>query len=52
MMKACENGHGGDLPDALNGSSDRRVLAQGEMSPHFIINRQRMGEECGVDAPR
>jgi hypothetical protein len=37
MMYSSEERNRGNLPDALNGSSDRRVLAQGEVSPHLIV---------------
>ena len=37
MMQPSEERHRGDLPDALNGARDRRVLLQREVSPHFII---------------
>jgi hypothetical protein len=36
-MYSSEERKRGNLPDALNGSSDRRVLAQGEVNPHLIV---------------
>jgi hypothetical protein len=37
MMYSSEERMRGNLPDALNASSDRCVLAQGEVSPHLIL---------------
>jgi hypothetical protein len=37
MMYSSEERNCGNLPDALNASSDRCVLAQGEVSPHLIV---------------
>jgi hypothetical protein len=37
MMQSSEERQRSDLPDALNGARDRRVLLQREVSPHFII---------------
>jgi hypothetical protein len=37
MMYSSEKRKHGNLPDALIASSDRCVLAQGEVGPHLII---------------
>ena len=37
MMQASKKRRGGDLRDTANGSSDRCVLVQGEVSAHLII---------------
>jgi len=37
MMQSAEEGQFGNLPEALNDSMDRRVLAQGKMGSHLII---------------
>ena len=37
MMYSSEERKRGNLPDALNASSDRCVLTQGEVSPHLIV---------------
>jgi len=37
MIQSSDERERGDLPDALNGARDRRVLLQREVGPHFII---------------
>ena len=37
MMQSAEEGQFGNLPEDLNDSMDRRVLAQGRMRSHLII---------------
>jgi len=37
MIYSAEEQNRGSLLDALNGSNDRCVLAQGEVSPHLIV---------------
>jgi len=37
MMQSAEQGHFGNLADAMNNSIDRRIVAQREVSPHLIV---------------
>jgi hypothetical protein len=46
MMQSSEERHRGDLPDALNGSGDRRILFQHQVGPHVVV----VGGVCPNDA--
>jgi len=37
MIQSAEQGHFGNLADALNNSMDRCIFAQREVGPHLIV---------------